>query len=95
MDERHRQIYNRLKAKVDAQRVLIKANPFPYIDRLQRENARLHAAIDEAYVVLSGVHNFDYATDIAPGAEPSMVETSIKQNSEARDLLWRALQSES
>ncbi len=92
MNERSKQIYSRLKAMVDTQRVLIKANPFPYLDRMNAENAKLRSAIDEAYVVLSGVNNFDYAAVLAPGAEPSLVETSIKQNSEAAKILISALQ---
>jgi len=87
MDERHRQIYNRLKAISDAQREIIKANPFPYLDRLQNRNAELCAAIDEAYAILTGVNNFDYAADIAPSASPSIVETCTKQNSEAAKVL--------
>lgn len=38
-------IYDRLRAKIDADKLLIKANPFPTIDRLNRENARLRAML--------------------------------------------------
>ena len=40
-------IYDRLKAKMDAQKVLIKANPFPYLDRLSQENARLSYELEQ------------------------------------------------
>lgn len=91
MNERHRQIFNRLVAMSDSQRVLIKANPFPYLHKLQDENAKLRSAIDEAYAVLTGVDDFTYASELAPGMEPSLVETCIKKNSEAAKVLRDAL----